>query len=52
MSGIQGCLEKQSLHHESQSEDKTTWRAQKEGYNGNMRFKTHNSIPERGLVKC
>lgn len=29
MSGIQGCLEKQPAHHESQSEDKKTWSAKK-----------------------
>lgn len=29
MNGIQGCLEKQPGHHESQSEDKTTWSAKR-----------------------
>ena len=24
----------------------------KEGYNDKVRFKTHNGIPERGLMKC
>lgn len=52
MSGIQGCLEKQPAHHESQSEDKKTWSAKKRGYNDKVRFETHNGIPERGLMKC